>query len=179
MGRRVAFPSVFRGLVPVLYRSPDLDIPMVYAARGRWRSGPMHTFSDDYRQEFFFRRPEEGLLVAAAALNVVAPDYTIWTDDPVEWADYQVWRSAVVAFYWQMHGVDVLPVVAFAGTPSRFVLPGSAWAIRGPTVADDKFMGYLLSWAKECNPSLLVVFGRAIPEFGVPMVNRRLAVKAS
>lgn len=179
MARRVALPSVFRGLVPVLFRSPELEIPVVYSARGRWRSGPMHTFSDDYRQEFFFRRPEEGLIVATSARNVVAPDFTVWTDDPQEWADYQVWRSAVVAAYWHAHGVDVLPVVAFAGRPSRFVLPGSAWAIRGPTVPDDDFMRAITDWARDCSPSLLVVFGRSIPHFGVPMVNRRLAVKAS
>lgn len=174
MARRVAFPAPFRGLVPDVFRSPDLEIPSVFTARGRWRSGALHTFCDDYRQEFFWRRPEEGLLVALAAGNVVAPDFTVWTDDPQEWASYQVWRSALVASYWQAHGVDVLPVVTFAGQPGRFVRHGSAWAVRGPTVADEAFMASMRAWAEECRPGLLVVFGRPIPDFGVPMVKRAL-----
>lgn len=174
MTRRVGFPEAFLGLEPKLFRSPSAPVPELFAARGRWKSGPLHTFCDDYRQEFFWRRPEEGLLVALAAGIATAPDFTVFSDDPAEWADYQCWRSALVASYWQAHGVDVLPVVTFAGRPGRFVAPGSAWAIRGPSQASDAFMASLAAWSAECSPALLVVFGRPIPDFGVPLVQRPL-----
>lgn len=175
MARRVGFPDAFRGVTLSVFRSPDLPIPDRFAARGRWTSGPLHTFCDDYRQEFFWRRPEEGLLVALTAGVATAPDFTVWTDDPAEWADYQVWRSALVASYWQAHGVDVLPVVTFAGNPARFVHPGSAWAVRGPTEATPEYLDRLAAWADSCRPGLLVVFGRSLPDIGVPMVQRALS----
>lgn len=174
MTRRVGLPTPFVDLRPKLFRDPALPVPESYTARGRWKRGPMHTFCDDYRQEFFWRRPEEGLLVASVAGFMTAPDFTVWLDDPVEWARYQVWRSAVVAAYWALHGVDVLPVVALAGHPYRFVEAGSAWAIRGPATEDRAFIRALESWATRCSPGLLVVFGRPIQSIGVPMVNRRL-----
>lgn len=53
MIRRVGFPEAFLGLEPMLFRSPSDSIPDTFTARGRWKAGPLHTFCDDYRQEFF------------------------------------------------------------------------------------------------------------------------------
>lgn len=92
--RRVTFPAVFLGLRPFI-RSTSFEVPETFAPRGRWKSGPMHTFVDDYRQEFFWRRPSDGLFVALAARIVTAPDFTIYTDDPPEWRQYQAWRSCL------------------------------------------------------------------------------------
>ena len=108
---------------------------------------------------------------------MTAPDFTIFNDDPDEWAAYQAWRSATVAAFWQRHGVSVIPVAAFRGAPERWVSPGSVWAVRGPARSS------LGSWYREIDafvdraePSRLVVFGNPVAEAicSVPVENRAL-----
>lgn len=50
--RRCGFPHEFRGDFEPVFRSPELPIPDAWAPRGRWSHGPLHTFTDDYRQDF-------------------------------------------------------------------------------------------------------------------------------
>lgn len=175
MPRCVGLPPVFRNYQsPSVFRSPDLPIPGVFSPRGRWVSGAMHTFTDDYRQEFFWRRPHEGLMVASSAQSVTAPDFTVWSDDPPVWAEFQAWRSAVVAQFWIDHGCDVLPVVSFNSACHRWVLPESVWAVRGP-VRGASFGEEMQRFIAEAAPSLLVVFGNLPCEsLPVPVVQRRL-----
>lgn len=141
------------------------DVPEHFTPRGRWKNGPLHTFVDDYRQEFFWRRPEEGLLIALAAETITAPDFSVFEQDPQPFKDYQAWRSVLIATYWQQHGVQVLPVVSF-GTPlERWVRPGSTWAVRGPAKANhDLFIQRLQEWSERVFPARLVVFGNPVPQ---------------
>ncbi|MDR1934972.1 MAG: DUF4417 domain-containing protein [Candidatus Accumulibacter sp.] len=172
--RRIGFPEAFRGITSKLYFNPEKDVPQTFTARGRWKEGALHTFCDDYRQEFFWRRPEEGLLIALFAGTCTAPDFTIWTDDPKEWRQYQAWRSAIVATYWQENGVAVLPVVSFRSGCHRYVNPGSAWAVRGSVNA--QWARDFRTWIKEAKPGLVYVFGRmpAERDYGVDLRSRRL-----
>jgi hypothetical protein len=174
MTRRVSFPDAFRAVDQAgVFFDPRKEIPDDFQPRGRWKSGPLHTFCDDYRQEFFWRRPEEGLLVALAAGIVTAPDFTAWTDDPLEWRMYQAWRSALVARYWQANGVHVLPVVSFGTGCEQHVRNGSAWAVRGSV--DKQWSEDFKRWIDVARPALVVVFGR-MPDGGfcIPMIQRRL-----
>lgn len=178
--RRVGFPSEFLGIDPVIFCDPSLQIPEAWAPRGRWKGDTaMHTFCDDYRQEFFWRRPMEGLIVASQAGFCTAPDYSVYQDDPFEWAAYQNWRSAVVAAYWQDAGVTVLPVVRFVYGSNQYVLGGSAWAIRGPARYTPEFewLDSVSEWADVAKPGLLVVFGNQVEvpaSFDFPVVGRAL-----
>ena len=172
MTRRIGFPEVFRGLSVNVSQNSD-DVPELWTPRGRWKSGAMHTFCDDYRQEFFFRRPEEGLLVALAAGVVTAPDFTAYTNDPLPWRVYQAWRSALVASYWQQNGVTVYPVVSFDTGCEQWVQPGSVWAIRGGR--GDQWTKHVNAWTKKAKPKALIVFG-CVPEddLGCKVYPRRL-----
>lgn len=172
--RRIGLPDEFRAIDPALFFSPSLPVPESFLPRGRWKGqGAMHTFCDDYRQEFFWRRPGEGVLVALAAGVCTAPDFTVWTNDPLQWRQYQAWRSALVASYWQSFGVAVLPVVSFRSDCHRYVLPGSAWAVRGSL--DGGWLDDLLSWASLAQPGALYIFGRMPKvEFSFPVYSRRL-----
>lgn len=155
-------------------------VPELFTGRGRWVDGPMHTFVDDWRQEFFWRRPSEGAIVAVAAGVVTAPDYTAWTDDPYEWRVWQAWRSATVARYWSGLGVSVLPVVAFGVDQSRWVEPGSTWAVRAPSSDAGRWLSELEAWAACVSPARLIVFGRELPgglRLPCPVSYRRLRVR--
>lgn len=177
--RRVGFPSAFLDVEPGGFCGSE---PVGVVFRGIGRCGgvhPFHTFVDDYRQEVFWRRPEEGLLRALASGVCVAPDFTVWPDDPPEWAAYQAWRSALVAGYWLAAGVEVLPVVSFRGGCVRHVRAGSWWAIRGPAVGrDDVWRCGVREWAGSAHAGGLLVFGRQVPglasELAIPVVGRAL-----
>lgn len=154
--RRIGFADL-----GCIYFDPDSQLPEYWAGRGRWKPGQaLHTFVDDYRQEFFWRRPEEGLIVALSAGVCTAPDFTVWTDDPQEFRVYQGWRSATVSAYWQRAGVRVLPVVQFGTEIERYVMPGSAWAVRGSRDAD---------WLDNINKFISLSQCRLLVVFGVPV----------
>lgn len=177
--RRCGFPHEFRGEFEPVFRSPDLPIPDAWAPRGRWSQGPLHTFTDDYRQEFFWRRPGEGLIVALSAGICTAPDYTVYNDDAPEWAAHQFFRSLVVAQYWQAQGVDVFPVVQFHGVKSDRYAPGSAWATRGPrSFFDFDYIDRMCRFCEQREASALVVFGKCPPELpeklSIPVYTRAL-----
>lgn len=178
MARRVGLPRQFACVAPGCFFDPSWPVPERFYGRGRWQGGPLHTFVDDYRQEFFFRRPEEGLLVACAARIVTAPDFTVYNDDPPLWREYQAWRSQVVAGYWQAAGVRVLPVVSFGSCVQRFVAPGSTWAVRGPGRSHlDEWLERMCEFLEVSRAARLVVFGRvplALSGFDVEIVQRRL-----
>ncbi len=157
-----------------LFFDPLFVLPEYWAGRGRWQPGQaMHTFVDDYRQEFFWRRPSEGLICALSATVCTAPDYTSWTDDPAEFRSYQAWRCATVAAFWQRAGVNVLPVVQFGTGIERYVRPGSAWAVRGSL--QPGWQANLVDFVQSSGCASLVVFGRAVPSIdGLLMRNVRL-----
>lgn len=176
MTRRVGFPDALRGDFEPVFRSPDLPIPERFTGRGRWKSGPLHTFVDDYRQEFFWRRPEEGLLTAMVAGCATAPDFTVWNDDPEPWREYQAFRSALLASFWQSAGVDVFPVVSFR-TSVAHVLPGSLWAVRGPAAQNvDGWLVDIEQHFSRAEPAGYVVFGRCPESLKnlCPVVSRAL-----
>lgn len=164
MARRVGFPRELIGTQPGVFADPGQNFPVDWSPRGRWYHGPLHTFCDDYRQEFFWRRPDEGRIIAFSAGFVTAPDFSVYSDDPDEWARYQVWRSALIGAYWAEWPVQVLPVVAFRGDPGRFVAKGSAWAVRGPGREQKRRQAWHEGFSRfcgECEPGLVLVFGNA------------------
>lgn len=125
----------------------------------------MHVF-DEVLSERSWQRPEEGLSLALAAGWVTAPEFTFRPDDPPVWATYQVWRSMVVAAYWQFCGIRVLPLVAFRGCPWLYVHYRSVWAIRGPSPTMQDLADYeeeIRVWAEQARPAHLVVFGEPMP----------------
>jgi hypothetical protein len=164
----------------LVYFDPERQIPEDWLPRGRWKGGgcAMHTFCDDYRQEFFWRRPMEGAIIANAAGVVTAPDFTVYLDDPPEWAAYQCWRSLLVASFWQSFGVAVLPVVAFRGAPECFVSPGSVWAARGAGRNADLALWRreMLDFELRARPAKIVVFGNqvSVPGLAAPLIGRAL-----
>lgn len=183
MGRCVGLSGALVNVNPGGFYPVDWPVPETFTGRGRWRSGALHTFVDDYRQEFCWRNPEQGLLVAIAAGVCTAPDFTIWLDDPVEWRRFQAWRSALVAGYWSAWGVHVLPVISFGSGCEDYVSSGSTWAVRGPGRRSDQraWWRQLVGFVERVDVGRLVVFGKEVPEcqeLGVPVLNRRLVQRS-
>ena len=179
MVRRVGLSQEFMESDIQLSYPVSWPVPTEWAGRGRWKSGAMHTFVDDYRQEFFWRRPEEGLLVAMHAAICTAPDFTAYTNDPLPWRKYQAWRSAAVAAYWARHGVQVIPVVSFGTFIERYCQKGSTWAVRSPgkSLDESRWLRDIETFLLRSDAARLVVFGRyvnGLSQMGIPVENRLL-----
>lgn len=184
MARRVGFPDALRGVPPLVRADASIrldDLPDVWMAWGRGhRDGfAVHTFVDDYRQECFWRRPHEGALFAVCAHAITAPDFSVFADDPLPWASHQVWRSRLIASWWQQMGARVLPVVTFACS-GAFVEPGVTWAVRGPRAGDvGRWLTGMHAWADCAEPAGLLVFGRLPRDHGLSVPVRSVPLASS
>lgn len=175
MVRRVGFPRAFLEAFPPFRQPVGLfETVSEYVWRPRGRAVPgdaLHWFVDDYRQEFAWRRPEEGLAVSAFAPVCTGPDYTVWLDDPLNWRVYQVWRSRLVCEFWSSRGLSVLPVLPLVvpdGLPTGLIR-----SIRGPSKRESGWVSLVGSAVRRTGAAGLVVFGNAVPDgtdLGCPVV---------
>ena len=129
-----------------------------------------HCFVDDWRLEHLWRRHGEGLAKAICTGIITAPDFTIETHFPPEIAAYQVYRSNLLAYYWLLNGVTVVPVLqwgdesTFDLTP-KYIGPRSVVAVRGPGKGKDeqrRWMSGAEYMQAALQPALVLHFGRRV-----------------
>ncbi len=138
-------------------------------------SDARHCFVDDWRLEHLWRRQGQGL--AKAILNGVmtAPDFTIEKDFPVPFAKYQVWRSGLLAKYWQNNGVVVVPVLQWGNEDqawlcTKIIREGSVVAVRGPQKGtEDKWIVAARRIEELLKPELVLHFGRKVDVWKNPV----------
>ena len=118
---------------------------------------PMHGFTDDWRIESIWRDKYKGLSKVLHCGGVaVAPDYTVDHSDPFPYVFYQVWRSRVIARYWQESGVFAIPVLQWTHNDAinRVLFSGLKYcdviAVRSPS------KGTLDTWLKYAKKFLAV-----------------------
>lgn len=126
---------------------------------------PLHGFVDDWRIEAIWRDKFKGLQKVAAVGLAVAPDFTVEHDDPLPHAFYQVWRSRVVAAYWQECGVFAIPALQWSRSSiNRHLFKGlhdcEVVAVRSPT------RGSVDEWIKEAEHFLKFNSPKRVLHFG-------------
>ena len=159
---------------------------------GRFGSGGIydarHCFVDDWRIEHLWRRQGQGLAKSICQGIMTAPDFTIEKYFPFPVAMYQVWRSRVLARYWQDHGVTVVPVLQWGSENifpvcARGIDKGSVVAVRGPQKGTEKDWLKGASYMKcVIRPSLVLHFGRKIDIWDnvlfIPLHSRRKKISS-
>jgi len=134
-----------------------------------------HCFVDDWRLEHLWRRQGQGLAKAIFNGVMTAPDFTIEKDHPIPFANYQVWRSAVLAKYWQDNGVVVVPVLQW-GNPSQYdlclssIVEGSVVAVRGPQRGtESEWIKAAIRIQELLRPQIVLHFGRKVDVWKHPI----------
>ena len=135
-----------------------------------WSIISCHCFVDDWRLEHLWRRSGQGLAKAICSGIITAPDFSIERFFPQEIAQYQAYRSNLLAHYWQAHGVVVVPVLQWSNKSNfqfsvRYIEKGSVVAVRGPGKTKEEISRWI-----ECavllhaciKPSLVLHFGRKV-----------------
>lgn len=125
----LSFPEISNTLV---------KLPEKFYRWGTQQDRPVHCFVDDWRLEAIWRNKQKMLDRVCLSQFAIAPDYTVDSNHPLLFAFYQVWRSRIIAKWWQDHGVYVVPVLQWS-RPSinHFLYRGLLYcevvAVRSPT----------------------------------------------
>ncbi|WP_168163995.1 DUF4417 domain-containing protein, partial [Olsenella sp. HMSC062G07] len=102
-----------------------------------------HFFIDDYQFERVWQRPGAYLDVLKPYRFVLTPDFSLYMDMPDAMQEWNRYRSAALGWYWDNHGVTVVPTLSWAQPSSyRFCFRGvprhSTVAVSTVGVARDK-----------------------------------------
>lgn len=73
-----------------------------------------HFFIDDYQFERVWKRPERYLSVIKRFGGALTPDFSLYLDMPEPMQRWNIYRQRAISYYWQLNGVDVVPVVSWA-----------------------------------------------------------------
>lgn len=158
-----SFPALFN-------RLSNYSNPEKFARWGSLKSSdsgkiPLHGFVDDWRIEAIWRDDYKQVDKIYHQAIVVAPDYTVEKDYPLPLAFWQVWRSRVVARYWQDCGIFVIPALQWSRPDiNHYLFQGLAdceiVAVRSPT------RGFVKEWEQRAlqfleqnSPKLVLHFG--------------------
>ena len=89
------------------------------STKGRFlTSTGVHFFIEDYRAEAVWTRPVQSLDVLRDFSLVMSPDFSLYRDWPMAILIWNTYRSRWCAAWWQLHGLRVVPSVAWAGPHS-------------------------------------------------------------
>jgi hypothetical protein len=93
-----------------------LLVPFRSAATSRLRGAVLCFYVPDWRFESVWAQAVRTVstLHAAGLAAVVAPDFSMWRDDPLAVQLWNLYRSRWVARYWQEAGINVIPNLQFA-----------------------------------------------------------------
>lgn len=90
---------------------PDAMIPFNKAKTSRRKDVGVHFFIDDYQFERVWRSPQLYVDMLKKYAFVCAPDFSMYLDMPLAMKIWNVYRSRMVASYWQRNGVRVVPTL--------------------------------------------------------------------
>lgn len=131
-----------------------------------------HFFIDDYRYERIWNEPERYLPVVSRYDGAIMPNFSTYHIMPLPMQYWNMYRNRALAFYWQQHGVDVIPLLqcgdprtydyAFEGLPI-----GGTYAVMNNGLmkkAENRQLFYesLLIGVQAVKPDVLVCYGTEV-----------------
>ena len=113
--RQNGIPPVFRQSWPTNtdLNYSDLKDNFLWSPWGVFVSEYIHCYTDDYRFESVWRKPELSLKRVLDLKIVIAPDFSVYQDAPANVNRWQLHRSLAVFSYWQNMGVRVIPSISW------------------------------------------------------------------
>ena len=107
-------PDVFQVSWPFKTRIDfDFSESLSWSPWGVFKTGNIHCYTDDYRFEGVWRKPEFSLKRALELNFVISPDFSVYQDAPSPVNSWQIYRSLAVFSYWQNMGVRVIPSITW------------------------------------------------------------------
>jgi hypothetical protein len=109
-------PHVFRQDWQPQYKEIDISVfdeNLKWCPWGTFNADNVHFFTEDYRFEGLWRRPEFSLKKLLKFNYVIAPDFSLYYGAPEEVNRFQLYRQRVIFSFLQFNGVNVIPCLSF------------------------------------------------------------------
>jgi hypothetical protein len=164
--------------IPALLHTPADRVPAWLAPyRQRIRAneplddGAVHFFTDDYRFETVWRRPNKALEALAPYQMVLSPDFSLYRDWPLMLQMWNVYRNRWCGRFWQAQGFTVIPSVSwsttesydfcFLGLPRRSIIAVSAVGVNLDQLLDYQlFLDGFQEMVQRLEPVVVLAYGR-------------------
>lgn len=162
-------PAVYRDLWP---KNTDINFTgeknMSWSPWGTFSTNNIHCYTDDYRFESIWRKPEYTLKRVLELNYVLSPDFTMYPGASDYVNTWQLYRAMSVFSYWQNMGVNVIPSINWS-TPlhilnNKELYPQfSVIAVRGPANRyKNEWYAGAETIKKLINPKIILHFGQAL-----------------
>lgn len=168
--RQNGIPPVFRVKWPIdtALNYPDLDNKLSWSPWGVFRSENIHCYTEDYRFEITWRKPELSLRRVLDLNFVISPDFSVYQDAPGVVNRWQLYRSLAVFSYWQSMGARVIPSINWVSpgqirADSDLYLNFPIIAVRCPT------KDYLQTWLESASEINRIVRPEIVLHFGTSL----------
>lgn len=94
--------------VNTLLKNPNLDLSKYY----------VHFFIDDYQFNRVWENPKRYVSMFQKFGGIIMPDFSVYTNFPKAVQIHNVWKSRLLAFYYQKMGIDVIPNITWSDEAS-------------------------------------------------------------
>jgi len=97
---------------PMLKQSTAITnsaIPFSESYNGKSKGKWIHFYIDDKKFECLWNNPKKYLPMFKECAGVIGPDFSIYTDSPIETQIYNVYRNRVLSYWLQQNNIQVIP----------------------------------------------------------------------
>lgn len=129
----------------------------------------VHFYVDDYQFERVWNDPDKYIPYLQQAQCVLMPDFSLYMDMPLPMKLWNVYRSRVMAHYWQRHGLKVVPSLTWAdeksfkycfeGIPKGSIVAVSTVGVKNSDEAVKVWFAGMDAAMKKIQPSMVLLYG--------------------
>jgi hypothetical protein len=126
----------------------------------------VHFFEPDERFDEVWNKPDDHLAELGQYRQVMTPDFSLYSDSPMTLQVFNTFRSRWCGWFWQQHGLTVIPTVSwstvrsfefcFDGIPTNTVVAVSTLGVRDLEAA---FMAGYSHMCRRLSPAAVICYG--------------------
>ena len=134
----------------------------------------VHFFVDDYQFLRLWKDPDRYLNMLRKFQAVCTPDFSMYTDFPRAVCIYNHYRKHWLGAYWQMHGIKVIPTIAwigkdsyewcFDGEPEGYTVAVSSVGTQVHKESRQLFIDGYKEMLVRLQPEKIIFYGEKIPD---------------
>ena len=135
----------------------------------------IHFFTDDYRFERVWNKPEKYTELLKKFECILSPDFSLYLEMPLPMMVWNVYRSRFIGQYYQRQGIKVIPTIqwarentfsfCFAGIPKGSIVAISTIGIKGTDEQKKIFQNGVDAMIETIEPSKILVYGGNVGDY--------------
>lgn len=148
---------------------PEKLLGFNYAKSAKEKNVGIHFYLDDYQFQRVWQQPEKYLKILAEYDCVLSPDFSLYTDMPRIQQLYNVYRSRLIAAFWQRRGLTVIPTLQWAqresfdfcfnGLPTESVVSVSTVGVMKTQQTRELWRAGMEKAIEKLKPKVILLYG--------------------